>query len=109
MSATPKPAVGPPVLPSPLEADDVLVLRWIGEEPRACACQPPANLSFGLMSACRRKLLKLGLVAIHCPPGLPCYYLLAPAGEKLLAELAAVEAETRTARKKRLSKRKKAA
>lgn len=102
--AVAKPETTQPVLPSPLEEDDIRVLRWIGERPRECAVTPPAGFQFGHMSACRRKLLRQGLVTLDCPPGLPCVYLLTAEGEKLLAEMVKVAAETRAARKKRLSK-----
>lgn len=104
MSKSPKPAAGPPVKPSPLEEDDLRVLRWIAERPRECAVTPPSGLQFGRMAACRRKLLRQGLVNLDCPPGQPCVYLLSAAGEKLLAQMAkAVGAETKAERKKRLA------
>ena len=93
---------GPPVLPSPLEADDLRVLRWIGERPRECAVSPPSGFNFVHMAACRRKLWRQGLVELDCPSGkLPCVYVLTAAGEKLLAEVKDRERPGRKASAKR--------
>ena len=83
---------GPPVQPSPLEDDDVRVLKWIGDAPRKCAESPPSCMSFGHMAACRRKLWRAGLVTLDCPPGkVPPVYLLTTAGEKVLEVMAEKE------------------
>jgi hypothetical protein len=84
----------------------VRILRWIGERPRECACEPPPGFQFGRMAACRRKLVHLGLAALDCPPGLPCVYLLTAAGEARLAELVKAEAPKRPGRKVKVIRRK---
>lgn len=90
----------------PLEPDDLRVLRWIGEQARPCACEPPAGFQFWHMAGCRRKLLYAGLVTLDCPPRGECLYLLTAAGEKVLADLAAPEQrQAKSEQKKRLKQR----
>lgn len=87
-----------PALPSPLDADDREILLWLHEQPREAVVTPPAGFAYGHMAACRRKLIRLGLATLDCPPGdRPTVYLLTAAGEAA----AVAERERRTPRKRR--------
>ncbi len=72
-----------PALPSPLDADDREILLWLHEQPREAVVTPPAGFSYGHMAACRRKLVRLGLASLDCPPGdRPTVFLLTAVAER---------------------------
>lgn len=65
-----------------LEADELAVLHWLAAHPRPVH-ECPAGMQFSMAAVCRRRLLKLGLVATR--PGHPDYvYTLAEAGREYL-------------------------
>jgi hypothetical protein len=65
-----------------LEADETAVLRWLADHPRPVH-DCPAGMQFSMAAVCRRRLLKLGLVAAL--PDHPDYvYTLTAAGTAYL-------------------------
>lgn len=85
-----------PAEPSPLDIDDQRVLLFIAAKPRGPFEDGPSGMHYGRYSACRRKLVVCGLVALDAPPvpsplkvgtvEPPAVYLLTREGERFLEE-----------------------